>query len=130
MRRRPLSLIAPVLLAVACEGQGSKQVDGVRAELASLKTPAGVTAADPQVSLGEMDAFGTQTYCGADEKAAGGALDSMLTKAGWEPVSVSGNAEATALGQYHKGALRAVLRLDPEPQQCGRRFRLELIAPL
>jgi hypothetical protein len=128
--RRPPSLVAALLLvAAACGGKASKQLDGVRGELASLKTPPGLTAADPQVSLGEMDAFGTQTYCAADEKLGRTALDSMLKDAGWEPVATSGNADAT-LGQYHKGALRAVLRLDAEPQPCGRRFKVELIAPL
>jgi hypothetical protein len=111
---RALGLIAVLVFVAACDEKASKQLDDVRAELASLKTPAGVTAADAQVSLGEMDAFASQTYCAADEKAGRAALDSMLRAAGWEPVAASGIADATTLAQYHKGVLRAVLRVEAD----------------
>ena len=100
-----------------------------RGELALLKAPPGMTVTDERVELGEMDAFGAQTYCVPDGMAGQKALDSMLRSAGWEPVPAPESANA-ATWNYRKGNLRGSLRLDAQQQPCGRRFVVSLIAPL
>ena len=47
----------------------------MRDELAFLKAPLGMSVADQRVELGEMDAFGAQTYCASDGTAGQRALE-------------------------------------------------------
>jgi hypothetical protein len=64
-----------------------------------------------------------------DEKAGQVALDSMLRKAGWAPLSTSTTADAT-IWQYRKDQGLASLVLENQQQQCGRRFRVQVAEPL
>jgi hypothetical protein len=76
-----------------------------------------------------MYAEGAQTYCVGDEKTGQRALDSMLRNAGWEPVSTSTTADAT-VWRYRKGRSLGSLNLEAQQQQCGRRFRGDVLEPL
>ena len=84
---------------------------------------------EQRVGLGEMYAEGGQTYCVNDEKAGQAALDSMLRNAGWEPVSSSTTADAT-IWHYRKDQCLGSVVLENQQQQCGRRFRVDVVAPL
>ena len=124
-----LALAVVVACGEGCHRRDAKAVAVVESELAILKPPAGIVPTEQRAGLGEMYAEGAQTYCVRDEKAGEGALDSMLRAAGWEPVSTSSTAEAT-VWHYHKGERLGSLTLEAQPQQCGRRFRIEVVAPL
>jgi apolipoprotein N-acyltransferase len=129
---RRAGLVSVVLLAAwagACAGKSATAMRVVRDELALLRSPLGVTVTDQRVELGEMDAFGALAYCVADGRAGRQALDSMLRDAGWEAVSTSGSADATAWS-YTKRDLRGTLRLEAEPRSCAQRFAFDVIAPL
>ena len=112
-----------------CQGRDAKAMAVVERELALLAPPPGIAPADPRVGVGEMYAEGTQTYCVADEKGGQVALDSMLRKAGWQPVSTSTTADAT-IWRYGKDQGLGSLVLESQPQHCGRRFRVEVAEPL
>jgi hypothetical protein len=126
-------LIAFVVVGLSgglgCQGRDAKAVAVVREEFALLKPPAGMTPTDQRVGLGEMYAEGTQTYCVGDEKAGQVALDSVLRNAGWEAVSTSTTADAT-VWHYRKDQRLGALRLETQPQPCGRRFRIDVLQPL
>jgi hypothetical protein len=53
----------------------------------------------------------------------------MLRAAGWEPLSTSTTADKI-VWQYRKEQRLGSLSLETQPQQCGRRFRLDVVAPL
>jgi hypothetical protein len=122
------ALLVPSLVACG-EKTPNDETRVVRAELALLEAPPSATVTDQRVELGEMDAFGTVTFAVADTDSGQRALDSMLRTAGWGPVSPAGNADGT-IWQYYKRDLRASVRLDAPEQHSGRRFIVELIAPL
>lgn len=126
---RALIIAVAMTCAVACDRRGSKAMDVVRGEFSLLQPPGGIAPQDQQVGLGEMYAEGVQTYCVKDGNAGRPALDSMLRNAGWEPVSSSTTAGET-LWHYRKGQHLGSLRLDAQPQPCGRRFQVEIQEPL
>jgi hypothetical protein len=129
-RRRVIALVALVLAAGAgCHRRDAKAVAAVEAELALLKAPVGMTPTDQRVGLGEMYAEGSQTYCVDDEKGGQAALDSMLRTAGWEPLSASTTADAR-FWHYRKEHCLGSVVLESQPQPCGRRFRVDVVAPL
>ena len=130
-RRRMLIASVAVVLAwgEGCQRRDAKAVAIVQRELDLLKPPVGVTPTDQRVGLGEMNAEGAQTYCVNDEKAGQIALDSMLRNAGWEPVSSSTTADAT-IWHYRKDQCLGSVVLENQQQQCGRRFRVNVVAPL
>lgn len=129
-RRIAIAFAAVALTCAAgCDGRDAKAVAVVRNEFSLLKPPAGIVPAGQQVGLGEMYAEGTQTYCVSDEKAGQVALDSMLRDAGWVPVSTSTTADKI-VWQYRKDQCLGSLSLETQPQSCGRRFRLDVVAPL
>ena len=131
-RLRPtvIALSAVVLACLAaCQGRDTKAVAVVQGEFALLTLPAGITSTDPRVGLGEMYAEGTQAYCVNDAKAGQTALDSMLRNAGWEPVSNSTTGD-TPSWHYRKSQRLGALTLEAQPQQCGRRFRVDVLEPL
>jgi hypothetical protein len=130
-RRRTLSACVAVVLAFGggCRGRDAKAIAVVERELALLTPPLGIAPADQRVGLGEMYAEGAQTYCVGDEKAGQVALDSMLRKAGWEPLSTSTTAGAT-IWHYRKDQSLGSLVLENQQQQCGRRFRVQVAEPL
>jgi hypothetical protein len=132
VRKRPvLSALVAVVLACAagCHGRDAKAMAVVQGELALLRPPSGLTATDQKVGLGEMYAEGAQTYCVGDEKAGQAALDAMLRDAGWAPLSSSTTAD-TILWHYRKDQCHGLLVLERQHQPCGRRFRVEVVAPI
>jgi hypothetical protein len=133
-RTRPIviAFAAAVLAGAAgCVGheRDAKAMAVVRSEFVLLKAPAGIAPTDERVGLGEMYAEGTQNYCVGDEKAGQVALDSMLREAGWRLLSTSTAADKT-VWQYGKGESLGTLNLETQPQPCGRRFRLDVVAPI